>query len=366
MKRLFHPIVLAVALVGVAGFLLGLIIAVERQVPGVVAPQADPEAENRIARLETELAQARSEVATLQGELTARQTASPSPAADADAENRIETLEAALADSSVEREALVAEVAELSDRLAETIKLSEELLEQSERARSDSENELAGLQQQLEQAIQTRDESRAQNEQVLRDGAAERSRLEQQVADLQTQLDAAQEQIQTAGSAAAPPQANRTPEPVREGQQSAQDTAPRAEQAAVPADAATEPTPSEPDSAKPDEPADEPVVSVSSVNAIAQGISAYRTENYRGAYEIWLPEALNGSPRAQFFVGALYFEGRGVSVDRVASYLWLREATRNNAPGASRLLERLREVMSGPELAEAETRIASGETIPAR
>jgi len=44
----------------------------------------------------------------------------------------------------------------------------------------------------------------------------------------------------------------------------------------------------------------------------------------------------------------------------------LRAATRKDDPGAIKLLDKLREGMSRPELAEAETRIAKGETIPPR
>ena len=99
---------------------------------------------------------------------------------------------------------------------------------------------------------------------------------------------------------------------------------------------------------------------------ITQGVAAYQAADYDKAYALWLPPALKGSTRAQFYVGALYFEGRGVPADRVQSYMWLRTATQKDDPGAIKLLDRVREGMTGAELAEVETRIANGETIPDR
>ncbi|MCZ6845624.1 MAG: hypothetical protein O7F69_06955, partial [Alphaproteobacteria bacterium] len=64
------------------------------------------------------------------------------------------------------------------------------------------------------------------------------------------------------------------------------------------------------------------------------------------------------------YVGALHFEGRGVPADRVLAYMWLRAATKRDDPGAIKLLDRVREGMTGPELAEAEIRIANGEDFP--
>ena len=48
------------------------------------------------------------------------------------------------------------------------------------------------------------------------------------------------------------------------------------------------------------------------------------------------------------------------------AYMWLRAATKEDDPGAIRLLDRVRDGMSGAEIAEAETRIANGESIPDR
>ena len=109
--RLLHPITLAVILVGVAGFLLGLIIAVERQDvvvdASVAVPRVDVEMVNRVARLEAELVSRESEFADVQVELAKLRAAAPTTAAIADAESRIAGLETALANSSTEMTTLV-------------------------------------------------------------------------------------------------------------------------------------------------------------------------------------------------------------------------------------------------------------------
>ncbi len=348
-KRLFHPITLAVFLVGVGGFLFGLIFAVERQDATIVAPRVDTatsrvdtvaptvdtEASNRIAQLEGALAARETELAELQGQLSQLRAEAPSPAAMVDANNKIASLEVALANSTAELDTLQRELDKLSGQLAEAIQARDAVREQSDRERRDTENERASLQQ--------------------------------SIADLTARLAAAEEavreQAETAARAQAEAAAGKEPSPPTEAaaepEQAAADSEASAPQPAASASNA-------PDTAEADAQTQQAAAPAPTGGPIAQGIAAYRATNYREAYELWLPEARKGSARAQFYVGALYFEGRGVPTDRVASYMWLRAATQANDPGAIKLLDRLREGMSGPELAEAETRIANGETIPAQ
>lgn len=339
--RLLHPITLAVILVGVAGFLLGLIVAVERQDAAVpapsleaAAPRVDTEARNRIAELEGALAARETELADLQGELSQLRAEAPPPTEMLEANNKIASLEAALANSTSELDTLQRELDKLSGQLAEAIQARDILREQGDRARRDTDNERESLQQ----SIADLTARLAEAEEALRVQAEEAARA---------QAAAAAKQEAKPATEAAPPE------------RSAADSEPSAPQ---PVDAAS----SAPDTAEADEQKQEEVAATPTGGPIAQGIAAYRAANYRKAYELWLPEARKGSARAQFYVGALYFEGRGVPTDRVASYMWLRAATKANDPGAIKLLDQLREGMTGPELAEAETRIANGETIPAQ
>ena len=80
--------------------------------------------------------------------------------------------------------------------------------------------------------------------------------------------------------------------------------------AAVPLQSATEPTPT------PQTP--------NYGNTVRGGVNAYMAGDYRRAHEIWAPLAEVGSRSAQFHLGALYFEGRGPTVDLSKAYYWLR------------------------------------------
>jgi hypothetical protein len=342
--RLLHPITLAVILIGVAGFLIGLIVAVERQdaavvappvaAPTVAAPGVDVAQAGRIAELETMLARRETELGELQNEVARLRAQTAPPPVDNAADSRIAGLEAALAESTAELNSLQSEVVGLSGNLAES--------------------------------IQARDELRTQNDRALRDGEKERQALEKTIAELGGQVDAAEQRAR--------PQA---PLGV------AREDSPSTGQAAVPVPVNPEPAaaaplqpsataevrkPAEPEqpSAKSTEPETQTAAAPAPAGPITRGIAAYQAAEYEKAYEIWLPQALKGSTRAQFYVGALYFEGRGVPKDSVRSYMWLRAATKGDDPGAIKLLNRVREGMTGAELAETESRIAGGETIPDR
>lgn len=369
--RLLHPITLAVILVGIAGFLLGLIVAVERQDAAIVAPRVDAGESSRIARLETALAGRESEVAELQAALAKRSAEAPPPAVITEAESRVAGLEAALMDKNTGLNVLQSELNALSGQLAEAIQARDELRKEGEQAAKERD----GLRQELEQATQYLDAQREESAEVGRDRENERASFEQTVAGLRSELQAAQERAR-----APEPE---VPEPEvaeREKSSSAEASAAETQPATPEPPAAVSSAPAKPAVTEPEEPtppADtEPEESKQQSAAaspppaqrgpISQGIAAYRAADYAKAYSLWLPPALNGSPRAQFFIGALYFEGRGVPADLVLSYMWLRAATRKDDPGAIKLLDKIRGGMSGPELAEAETRIANGETIPPR
>jgi hypothetical protein len=340
--RLLHPITLAVILIGVAGFLIGLIVAVERQdaavvappvaAPTVAAPGVDVAQAGRIAELETMLARRETELGELQNEVARLRAQTAPPPVDNAADSRIAGLEAALAESTAELNALQSEVVGLSGKLAES--------------------------------IQARDELRMQNDRALRDGENERQALEKTIADLRSQLDAAEQRARpqaplgVAREDSPPTGQPAVPAPVNPEPAAAAPLQPSA------TTEVRKPAEPEPPSAKSTEPETQTAAAPATAGPITRGIAAYQAAEYEKAYEIWLPQALKGSTRAQFYVGALYFEGRGVPEDRVQSYMWLRAATKDDDPGAIKLLNRVREGMTGAELAETETRIARGETIP--
>lgn len=370
--RLLHPITLAVILVGVAGFLLGLIVAVERPDAAVGTPQVNVGEAARIARMETALAGRDSEVAELQAALEKLRVETPPSVAMAEAESRIAGVEAALEVRSAELTALQKELDELSGQLAEAIQSRDDLRKDGEQAARDRDE----LRRELEQAMQDGDALRKRSAQVGRDRENERTGLEQTIADLRRQLVAAREVASPPEPEVTVREESASPAPAAAKTPPAAVAAPVPEPPAAPAPVAPAPAETEPQMPAPAEPARaEPAEAPQQSAAappppprgpIAQGIAAYRAADYAKAYSLWLPPALNGSSRAQFFVGALYFEGRGVPADPVLSYMWLRAATKVDDPGAIKLLDRVREGMTGPELAEVETRIANGETIPPR
>jgi TPR repeat protein len=71
------------------------------------------------------------------------------------------------------------------------------------------------------------------------------------------------------------------------------------------------------------------------------GITAYNDRDYPRAFAIWRALAHDGNARAQFHLGALYHEGRGVARDPVEARHWLGVAAHNGSSQARALLETL-------------------------
>ena len=124
------------------------------------------------------------------------------------------------------------------------------------------------------------------------------------------------------------------------------------------------------------------------------GMRAANLRDYAGALRAWRPLAEAGEARAQYHLGMLYEEGRGVgrdyttaarwyraaagqghsqaqnalailivqgqgvARDPVEAYRWFALAARGGDGFAARNLERLRAMLSPAELAEAEARAA--------
>jgi len=95
-------------------------------------------------------------------------------------------------------------------------------------------------------------------------------------------------------------------------------------------------------------------------NALGAGLSAYQAGNFETAYLTWLPLAQYGIRRAEFYVGGLLMEGRGVETDNVRAYFWLKRAATKGYGAAQPLLIELTSRMSAEELKRAEELIASG------
>ena len=121
--------------------------------------------------------------------------------------------------------------------------------------------------------------------------------------------------------------------------------------------AQTEP---EPQAAAANAEAQTPLDVTAVANRLGAGLSAYQAGNYESAYVTWLPLAQYGIRRAEFFIGGLLMEGRGVETDNVRAYYWLKRAATKGYAAAQPLFVELTSRMSADEMKRAEELIASG------
>ena len=68
---------------------------------------------------------------------------------------------------------------------------------------------------------------------------------------------------------------------------------------------------------------------------LEDGQRAFASGRYGEAIGIWTPEALSGNPEAQFRLGGVYRQGRGVARDTAMAVRWYRQAILSHHPGAT-------------------------------
>jgi TPR repeat protein len=59
---------------------------------------------------------------------------------------------------------------------------------------------------------------------------------------------------------------------------------------------------------------------------LEDGVAAYQDKAYTKAAEFWRPLAERGHPGAQYLLGTLYVEGKGVERDDTTAFLWFERA----------------------------------------
>jgi uncharacterized protein len=65
---------------------------------------------------------------------------------------------------------------------------------------------------------------------------------------------------------------------------------------------------------------------------LEEGIDAYRAKDYLKAAQLWQPLAEQGNAVAQYRLGTLYAEGKGVVQNDATAFMWMqRAATQGNA-----------------------------------
>ena len=66
--------------------------------------------------------------------------------------------------------------------------------------------------------------------------------------------------------------------------------------------------------------------------SLEEGMAAYRNADYAKAIELWRPLADKGNPDAQYRIGSMYAEGKGIERNDATALMWFRRAAeRGNA-----------------------------------
>jgi FtsZ-binding cell division protein ZapB len=96
--------------------------------------------------------------------------------------------------------------------------------------------------------------------------------------------------------------------------------------------------------------------------ALEAGLGAFKDGEYRLAYDTWLPLAEDGVRRAQFYVGGLFLDGRGVEANIVKAHYWLSLSDQAGYPLSRPLLTKIEPEMSAEERAAAQSLLANSLT----
>ena len=89
------------------------------------------------------------------------------------------------------------------------------------------------------------------------------------------------------------------------------------------------------------------------------GIDAYAEGRYAAAASRFQPLAERGDHRAQYWLGIMYFAGKGVPEDTVRAHLWLSQAAEQGNRGARINRDGIAHRMNAAQLAEAERQLAA-------
>jgi len=89
------------------------------------------------------------------------------------------------------------------------------------------------------------------------------------------------------------------------------------------------------------------------------GVDAFAEGRHGDALAHFRPLAEQGDNRSQYWLGIMYFEGKGVPKDLVRAYMWLSLAADAGNRGARIGRDGIADDMSAAEIAEAERLAAS-------
>ena len=84
--------------------------------------------------------------------------------------------------------------------------------------------------------------------------------------------------------------------------------------------------------------------------------AAYHRPDYASALKLLKPLAEDGHAKAQYYLGRMYADGHGVEQDHVTAYYWFDLSASDAHKVASRYRDRLAELMTPDQVAEASKR----------
>ena len=89
---------------------------------------------------------------------------------------------------------------------------------------------------------------------------------------------------------------------------------------------------------------------------VAAGLKAYRAHDVKTALTHWRPAAEQGDPQAQYWLGRLYEEGRGVPQNFVEAHVWYNLAAAQGNADARKARDTLAPKLTREQLASAQER----------
>lgn len=92
--------------------------------------------------------------------------------------------------------------------------------------------------------------------------------------------------------------------------------------------------------------------------ALDDGLTAYKSRQFKEAFETWQPLAELGVARAQFYLGGLYRDGAGVKRDMVQAYVWLKRSEDAGYRYAGDLAQSVERDLTAEQLATAQDLLA--------
>ena len=76
------------------------------------------------------------------------------------------------------------------------------------------------------------------------------------------------------------------------------------------------------------------IVASASAGPLEEGMEAYQEKDYLKAIQIWRPLAQAGDASAQYRLGVMYAEGRGIPANDAEAALWFERAAQQGEPMA--------------------------------